>query len=172
MLAGLWLLIFGFLFLVLVFKTALNLRAYSETRKIVHLKKVAALWLVPISFVAGILFLSWFLSLTRVDKNKIIGSYEVDTRFYPGKTLLGKSSIIGLLFEKIIYLFCSSALRTAQKSRIQVILRGQMRPQKSGLYQCKIAIISYPVIQCSIERNLAFTTYSEPRSLVICFLER
>ena len=85
MLAGLWLLIFGFMFLVLAFKTGSNLWRYYKNREIVHLKRIAIIWLTPISFILVLIFLSWMSSLTSVDRAKIIGSYAVDDNFYPGE---------------------------------------------------------------------------------------
>jgi hypothetical protein len=88
MLAGLWFLILGFVFFILILKTLSNVRCYAKTHEALHLHKTAVLWLVPIIFVSALIFLSWSLSLSSVDRNKIIGNYEVDAQFYPGKNAL------------------------------------------------------------------------------------
>jgi hypothetical protein len=85
MLAGLWLLVFGIIFLVLSYKTVRKFWFYYKDREVKHLKSVTAIWAIPVSFILVIISLSWTLSLTSVDREKIIGSYSVDDRFYPGK---------------------------------------------------------------------------------------
>ncbi len=84
MLAGLWLLLFVLITLILIYKSVLSLLDYFNSRDLLHLKKVILIWLVPLMFMSVLLSLSWVLSLKKVNKDNIIGHYEVDDRFYPG----------------------------------------------------------------------------------------
>lgn len=84
MLNGLWLILFAFIFLVLISKSVSNFLNYSRSGDNTYIKKLAVMWLVPSLFIVAVVMLSWSLSLTQVNRDRIVGSYEVDDSFYPG----------------------------------------------------------------------------------------
>jgi hypothetical protein len=81
MLAGIWLL----LLLFLIIKTLSQLLRYFKTKNKKHLFTVIKIWFIPISIISILLMLAWLNGLTLVDKDRIVGTYEVDSDFYPGK---------------------------------------------------------------------------------------
>jgi len=84
MLAGLWFLLFLFIFLSLTVKSISQLLRYYKTKNKTHLFTALKIWLIPASVISILLTLGWLSGLTQVDKLKIIGTYEVDSDFYPG----------------------------------------------------------------------------------------
>lgn len=76
---------FGFLFLVsfsiLVFSlTIIKVVKYAKTRQSIHLKKLALIWLLPLMLVSVVVFNHF-----PIDKDRIVGTYRIDTSFYPGE---------------------------------------------------------------------------------------
>ena len=57
---------------------------YKQTKNIFHLKKIAIIWLTPAVFLGSIIFILWLKKPIPITKERIIGSYEIDTNFYPG----------------------------------------------------------------------------------------
>lgn len=85
----------GFLYLVLLllvlpiflFYTAATVFFLIQlvvTRRKEHLSWFAVLWAIPFSLFLMGKVISWLGTLTYVDQDRIIGTYEVDTDFYPG----------------------------------------------------------------------------------------
>jgi hypothetical protein len=85
MFAGIWILMFLFLFITMTVKTISQLIRYYKTKNNTHLFAVLKIWLLPTSVISILLILGWLNSLTLVDKDKIVGIYEIDNEFYPGK---------------------------------------------------------------------------------------
>jgi hypothetical protein len=85
MFAGIWVLLFLFLLIILTAKTLSQLLRYYKTKSNKHLFIVLKIWLLPTSVIATLLMLGWLNSLMHVDRAKIVGTYEVDSNFYPGK---------------------------------------------------------------------------------------
>ena len=71
-------------FLFIIAATIFFLIRYAVTRKKEYLFRLTVLWTVPFSFFLMGKTILWVTSLTSVDQDRIIGTYEVDTEFYPG----------------------------------------------------------------------------------------
>lgn len=84
MFVGLWILVFIIILFFMFLKTCWNLWGYFKERDRTYLQSIAVLWMVPFGLISVLVFSSWFFGLTNVDKEKIIGKYAVDERFYPG----------------------------------------------------------------------------------------
>jgi hypothetical protein len=86
MLAGLWLLCFLVVFAAAFTTSVIFLIIYGRTKNKSYLKKAALPWIVVFVMVGFISYSWWSASLPRViDKNYIVGTYEIDANFYPGK---------------------------------------------------------------------------------------
>ncbi|NQZ90183.1 MAG: hypothetical protein HRT54_21685 [Colwellia sp.] len=73
------------IFLWMIVLTIKYLWHFYKTKNKQFLYKFSVLWLTPICFISLLMLFAWFNGLTHVDKQRIVGSYEVDTKFYPGK---------------------------------------------------------------------------------------
>jgi len=72
------------LLLALLFHSLVLAFRYKQTQHIFHLKKIAIIWLTPAVFLGTITFILWLKKPIPITKERILGSYEIDTSFYPG----------------------------------------------------------------------------------------
>lgn len=77
--------LFGLLFLlifigVVVVYTIIYVSRYARTRKLVHLNKLAIVWILPCFLIGLALYASY-----PITKKRVIGTYEIDDRFYAGE---------------------------------------------------------------------------------------
>lgn len=76
---------FGFLFFF-VFVACLgifsliNVWKYVKTRKVIYLKKLGVIWILP-SLLLGLALYTHF----PITKERVVGLYEIDENFYPGE---------------------------------------------------------------------------------------
>ncbi len=76
------------LILVSLINTVVQLCLYAKHRDPRRLKNIGLTWLIPvapISLIAFLCLVGWFNSKTEVKRDRIIGDYVIDTKFYPGE---------------------------------------------------------------------------------------
>ena len=72
------------LLLALISHSVVLVFRYRQTKNIFHIKKIAIIWLTPVVFFGSIIFVLWLNKPIPITKDRILGSYEIDTSFYPG----------------------------------------------------------------------------------------
>ncbi len=73
--------LFFFLFAIFVGVSSLiNVWKYVKTRKVIYLKKLGVIWVLP-SILVGLALYAHF----PITKERVVGLYEIDSSFYPGR---------------------------------------------------------------------------------------
>lgn len=85
MFPGLKFILFSIIILMLFIHSTKNVVRYNNSKDKIFFKKALILWLLVASFIGIVVLLSWYFSPISVDKHLIIGTYEIDTKLYPGK---------------------------------------------------------------------------------------
>jgi len=80
-----WLLVFVIIAFFLICRSISSLLDYRRTKDRNDLYEARRIWYLPLSLIIGVNFLVWFFADVSVDRERIIGSYEVDDSFFPGK---------------------------------------------------------------------------------------
>lgn len=73
--------LFFLIFVVFVgISSVVNIYKYLRTKEIIYLKKLGVIWVLP-----SILIVLSLYQHYPITKNRVIGYYEIDSNFYPGK---------------------------------------------------------------------------------------
>src|SRR6266436_1219174 len=84
MLIGVWFLLFALILLTMVISSVVKIFKYFSTKDKSFLKKAALPWLALFLFIGVLTAFSWYAAPIPINKNRIVGSYEIDTNFYSG----------------------------------------------------------------------------------------
>ena len=96
---------FGFLFF-LIFAAFIGIYSiiyiykYVRTREVVYLKKLGLTWVLPSALIVLGLYHHY-----PITKNRIVGHYEIDTNFYPGKNAEWQKELFSFEITENEFLF-------------------------------------------------------------------